>query len=126
MRYDDLYLVDIIEAYGAVARMMGAATSDEFTANETLASAVQLKLVVMGEALSSMSDLTRDMFVDVPVRQVRNPRNRIVHGYFSIDDRLIYEIAVEHAPGLAAEAERALTALFPETHRRMQQRRGKG
>jgi uncharacterized protein with HEPN domain len=102
MRLDDLYLVDIIEAYSSIVRMIAGTTADEFLADERLSPAVQMRLVIMGEALSAMKPETREALVDVPVDQIRGLRNRIVHGYFTVDDRLIHRIATENAPGLAA------------------------
>ena len=43
MRLDDLYLVDIIEAREAIARMPGTASEAEFCADETLAAADEQK-----------------------------------------------------------------------------------
>jgi uncharacterized protein with HEPN domain len=82
--------------------------------------------MVMGEALSSMTEATRQLFTQTPVERVRGLRNRIVHGYFDIDNRLMYEIAVSHAPLLAAEAERLLASHFPDTYARLEERRGLG
>jgi uncharacterized protein with HEPN domain len=70
-----------------------------------------------------MTDITRNEFKNVPVDKVRGLRNRIVHGYFTVDNRMIYEIAVMHAPPMASEAERLLTRLFPMTFERLEQRR---
>jgi|SRR5579862_9625655 len=126
MRLDDLYLVDIIEAYSSIVRMIADATSDEFLADERLSPAVQMRLVIMGEALSAMKSETREALVDVPVDQIRGLRNRIVHGYFTVDDRLIYRIATENAPGLAAAAEKVLADRFPTTYARLLDRRERG
>ena len=123
MRLDDLYLIDIIEAQESITRMLGESHEPDFAADEKLAEAVQMKLLIIREALSSMTEATRTAFKNVPVEKVRGLRNRIVHGYFTVDDRLIYQIAVLHAPAMATEAERLLAGLFPETFEQLQKRR---
>lgn len=128
MRLDDLYLVDIIEAGESLAEFLDTddATEAEFAADEMLAAAVHMKLLIIGEALSSMKEETRDRFVGVPVHQIRGLRNRLVHGYFTIDEGRVYAIATRHVPSLCAEAERVLEELFPETLKRLNERRAAG
>ncbi len=126
MRLDDLYLVDIIETWEAIEKFMDGVREEVFIANEVLCAAVEFKLMVMGEALSSMTQTTRDAFTRTPVDRVRGMRNRIVHGYFDIDKKLVYQIAIKHVPPLAAEAEQLLASLFPDTHERLQERRRLG
>ena len=122
MRLDDLYLVDIIEAHESMVRMLRGVGEQDFIGAEVLVAAVQMKLLIMGAALSSMTDGTRKAFQGVPVEQVRGLRNRIVHGYFSVDNRMIYEIAVVHTPQMASEATRLLAGLFPETYEQLMER----
>ena len=62
----------------------------------------------------------------VSIVQVSWFRNRLVHGYFSVDMEVVWEVATTHAPSLALAAERALADLFPETYRRLQERRQAG
>ena len=123
MRLDDLYLVDIIEAQESIARMIVDSSEADFVNDEILAAAVQMKLLIMGEAMSSLTAETRDAFQNVPVERVRGLRNRIVHGYFTVDNRLIYEIAGRHSPEMASEAERLLASLFSKTYQQLKQRR---
>lgn len=84
-RLDDLYLVDIIEAFERIARMIEGRDFAAFEENEVLQSAVQYQLMVMGEACSKLQDATLAEMPEVPLSQVRGFRNRIVHGYFAID-----------------------------------------
>ncbi|NLI00548.1 MAG: DUF86 domain-containing protein [Chthonomonadales bacterium] len=123
MRSDDLYLVDIIEAGEAIARMVSNVPVERFVADEVLVSAVEMKLVIIAEALGSLSDQSRSSMLEVPVREVRGLRNRIVHGYFSVDESMIYEVAVGDVPPLVSQAERSLQRSFPVTFARLEERR---
>src|SRR6476619_979370 len=126
MRLDDLYLVDIIEAHEEIVSMMAGASFKAFQADKTLVAAVDMKLIIMGEALSSMKAETRDRLPAAMVQRIRGIRNRIVHGYFNIDDAVVFGVATRHAPKLAAEAEKLLVELFADTYERLQQRRADG
>jgi uncharacterized protein with HEPN domain len=123
MRGDDLYLVDIIEAGEAIKRMVKDVPVERFVADEVLVSAVEMKLVIIAEALGSLSDQSRSSLTDVPVREVRALRNRIVHGYFSVDEGLIYDVASGDVPSLVSQAEELLQRDFPVTFQRLQERR---
>jgi uncharacterized protein with HEPN domain len=123
MRGDDLYLVDIIEAGEAIKRMVKDVPVERFVADEVLVSAVEMKLVIIAEALGSLSDQSRSSLTDVPVREVRALRNRIVHGYFSVDEGLIYDVASGDVPSLVSQAEESLQRDFPVTFQRLQERR---
>ena len=126
MRLDDLYLVDIIEAHEAIVDMMAQASFKAFKANKTLVAAVDMRLIIMGEALSSMKAETRDWLPIALVQRIRGVRNRIVHGYFNIDDALVCGIPTRHAPRLAAEAEKLLADMYAQTYERLQQHRAEG
>jgi len=82
-----------------------------------------MKLVIIGEALSAMKPETRDRLPAALVQRMRGIRNRVVHGYFQIDDAMIYGMAARHARKLAAEAEQLLADQFADTWERLQQRR---
>ncbi len=126
MRGDDLYLVDIIEAGDAIGRMVQNVPVERFVADDVLISAVEMKLVVIAEALGSLTDQTRSSMMDVPVREVRALRNRIVHGYFNVDERIIYDVATGDVPSLVSQAEQSLQRDFPVTFERLEERRARG
>lgn len=123
MRGDDLYLVDIIEAGDAIRRMVRNTPVERFVGDEVLISAVEMKLVVIAEALGSLTDQTRSSMLDVPVREIRALRNRIVHGYISVDERMIYEVATGDVPSLVSQAEQSLQRDFPVIFERLDERR---
>ena len=126
MRRDDLYLVDIIEANEDIFAMMGSTTLKSFRSNKTLVAAVEMKLIIIGEALSSMKAETRDRLPSALVQRMRGVRNRIVHGYFHIDIAMVFGMAGRYSPKLASEAERLLAELFSDTYARLQKRRADG
>ena len=123
MRLDDLYLVDIIEAREEIDSMMAGASFRAFKTNRTLVAAVEMKLIIIGEALSAMKPETRGRLPAALVQRMRGVRNRVVHGYFQVDDAMVFGMATRHAPKLAAEAEKVLADQFADTYERLQQRR---
>jgi uncharacterized protein with HEPN domain len=72
---------------------------------------------VIGEAANALTEEFQSTHAKVPWREVIALRNRIVHGYFSLDDALIWEISVTQTPALRRQVAAILRAEFPETDR---------
>ena len=66
---------------------------------------------VLGEAATQLSPELCGRFPEVPWRQPARLRNRIVHGYWSIDLDVLYTTAEQQLPGLAAELRRILAMM---------------
>ena len=69
---------------------------------------------VLGEASAQLSTEVKEQFADVAWRQPARLRNRIVHGYWSIDLDIVHTTAQEQLPGFAARLRRVLTAVSAE------------
>ncbi len=124
-RSDDLYLVDIVEAGHAVKGFLLGTDPARFRADETLRSAVLWKLYVVAEAASRISIEVRNVGDAEMWGQVRAFRNRMAHGYFTLDPEQIWRIATESLPVLASHAEQLLAHHFSETYRRLMEMLGR-
>lgn len=100
MRRDLLYLNDILEAAGAIARFIDGANEASFVANDLLRSAVLQKLTVIGEAAAHVSDELRSGHRDVPWSQIVAFRNIAVHAYFRVDWSIVWTTATQDVPTL--------------------------
>jgi uncharacterized protein with HEPN domain len=66
---------------------------------------------VLGEAATQLSAELKDQFPAVPWRQPARLRNRIIHGYWSIDLDVVFTTAERQLPGFAADLRRVLAAI---------------
>jgi uncharacterized protein with HEPN domain len=57
-------------------------------------------LTVLGEAAAKISSETSCRFPDIPWRSPTSLRDRIVYGYWSVDNDLIRESVADDLPGL--------------------------
>jgi uncharacterized protein with HEPN domain len=63
---------------------------------------VTLKLVeIVGEAASRVSEPFREAHGEIPWRQIIGTRNRLVHGYDSVDRDILWEIVTADFPAIA-------------------------
>ena len=98
-RDEGLYLADI---RGAVERILRYTSGgrDEFLADPMRQDAVIRNLEVMGEAVRKVSDETREAHPDLPWRQMAATRDRVIHGYFTVDLEIVWEIVEAELPRL--------------------------
>jgi uncharacterized protein with HEPN domain len=66
---------------------------------------------VLGEAAGQLSDEIKNRFPQIAWQQPARLRNRIVHGYWSIDMNILHTTATEQLPGFAAALRLVLDAL---------------
>ena len=71
-------------------------------------------LTVLGEAATQITDEARRRFPEVPWQQPVRLRNRIAHGYWSIDMEILHTTAVDQIPSFAHELRSVLDALMTE------------
>ncbi len=94
----------------------------EFCRNQTAASlsadrmrqdAVIRTLEVVGEAAGKVSEGSRNRFHDIPWRQARELRNRVIHGYDTVNIGIVLDTVRLDIPVLIDALDRALAALPP-------------
>ena len=101
MRRDDRsYLLDM-RLHDAVAH----ASYDEFAKDRRSQLAILKSVEIVGEAASRLSAEAKERHPDIPWREIVGMRNRLVHAYFDIDLRLVWETADSDIPVLVAQLE---------------------
>ncbi len=76
-----------------------------------LRDALLWNFTVLGEATGQLPDEFTDRHPQVPWRQPARLRNRLVHGYWSIDLEILHTTTQNQLPDLAAEVRRILVTL---------------
>jgi uncharacterized protein with HEPN domain len=66
---------------------------------------------VLGEAAGQVSEEVKERFPDIAWQQPQRLRNRIVHGYWSIDLAVLHTTATDQLPRFASSLRRALLTL---------------
>jgi uncharacterized protein with HEPN domain len=57
-------------------------------------------LEVIGEAVRGVSPATRERHPEVPWKQIAGTRDRVIHGYFTVDLEIVWEIVETELAGL--------------------------
>jgi uncharacterized protein with HEPN domain len=69
---------------------------------------------VLGEASAQLPTSLTQRFPEVPWRQPSLLRNRIVHGYWSIDMNVLHTTAQDQLPDFTAQLRRVMSVLVRE------------
>jgi len=100
---DTLRLSDIFDHIDYVSGAVAGKSFAEFAADRELYQSVAFSLQVIGEASNNLSNQARDKAAEVPWPKIIALRNRIVHGYFSLELSEIWRIATKDAPHLKTQ-----------------------
>ena len=79
-----------------------------FTESKVVRGAVLQKLIVIGEAAARVSEDLKCRHPEIEWGDISGLRNRVVHGYFSVEWSIIWTAATEEVPQLRQEVARIL------------------
>lgn len=108
MRDYTLYLKDILAAIDSIERFTAGMDLNTFQADDKTTSAVIRKLEVIGEAVKQIPDEIRQRHAQVPWREMARMRDKLIHFYFGVDDRLVWRTIKERLPQVKSEIQRIL------------------
>ena len=95
---------DALGACRAIQSFTAHVSFDDYSGNLMLRSAVERQFEILGEALNRASEPNPAILSSRPdVPRIVGMRNRIIHGYDSVDDEIVWD-AIQHPipPLLAA------------------------
>ncbi len=71
-------------------------------------------LMIMGEAVRSIDPAIRQRYPAIPWKQIAGMRNILVHDYFRINGKIVWETVDKHLPALREEIRKILSTLPTE------------
>jgi uncharacterized protein with HEPN domain len=111
MQRDILLLTEMIDATEQAQKLASGITVEQLGADRQRRDALLWNFTVLGEAAGQLSDEVKGRFSDVAWQQPARLRNRIVHGYWSIDLEVLHTTATEQLPAFASDLRKVLSAL---------------
>jgi uncharacterized protein with HEPN domain len=92
---------DILAASSEIGTFIAGLNYDQFCADAKTLKAVTADLMIIGEAAGRIPDVIVGKYPEVPWHLMRGMRNRIVHAYFSVDSKIVWDTCVKDLPLLA-------------------------
>jgi uncharacterized protein with HEPN domain len=81
---------------------------NQFRGDDRTIRAVEMIFIIIGEAANQIPDEIEDKFPEIPWMLMRAMRNRIVHVYFQVDEKLMWGTVKNDLPPLVPVLEKLL------------------
>lgn len=108
------YVHDVVQACRRVRVYAEGFDLDRFLADDRTRDAIERQLLIVGEAVNHIRRLDGAVAGSLgSVDRIVAFRNVLVHGYYFVEPRTVWQIVDEHVPLLLVEAERVLSGLPP-------------
>ena len=98
----------ILDAIAECQGFLADLDYEQFRADPKTAKAVVWNPIMMGEAAGHVPLKVQQAYPAVPWRQMRGIRNRIVHGYDTVDLEIVWKAVRDELPPLVPVFERIL------------------
>ena len=104
-RDETAYLFDMLVAARDAVAFADGLSYDEYLGDRRHQFAILKAVEIVGEAASRLSAETRDLHPCIPWREITGMRDRLVHAYFDVDLRLVWDTVRGDLPSLIAKLE---------------------
>ncbi|MGB5451333.1 MAG: DUF86 domain-containing protein [Sedimenticolaceae bacterium] len=106
-----LYLIDMRDACARIMHHCGGLSGEQFFANELARDAVLWNLLVLGEAAKQVPEHIRLENSAIEWRKISGFRDVLAHGYFGLDEDIVWDVIENKIPPLLEAVEQTLTSL---------------
>ncbi|MDI6810792.1 MAG: DUF86 domain-containing protein [archaeon] len=98
MRDPKLYLKDILEAMSAIEKFVEGVDFEDFKNDDMRSSAVIRKFELIGEATRNVPEKIKQMYPDIPWKEMAGFRDKLIHFYFGIKHELVWQTIKSRIP----------------------------
>ena len=81
---------------------------ETFKGDDKSIRAVEMNFIIIGEAANQIPEEIEEKYSAIPWHLMRAMRNRIVHAYFEVDEKLMWDTIQNDLPPLIPELEKLL------------------
>lgn len=109
-----LFVNDIKESIEAIFIYVDGISFETFTQDRKTYSAVIREFEIIGEATKHLPENLTNTYPNIEWRDVKDFRNLLIHEYFGVDHRIVWNTIVQDLPKLKMAIEHILIHLTKE------------
>ena len=99
---------DILDAIAGIQKFTRGMDYETFKEDDKSIRAVEMNFIIIGEAANQIPEEVEEKYTAIPWILMRAMRNRIVHVYFKVDEKLMWDTIQTDLPPLIPELEKLL------------------
>ena len=99
---------DILDAIAEIQKFTKGMNFESFKNDDKSVRAVEMNFIIIGEAANQIPEEIEEKYTAIPWSLMRAMRNRIVHVYFRIDEKLMWDTIQNDLPPLVPGLEKLL------------------
>jgi len=99
---------DILDAIAEIQQFTRGMDYVTFKEDDKSIRAVEMNFIIIGEAANQIPEEVEEKYTTIPWILMRAMRNRIVHVYFKVDEKLMWDTIQTDLPPLIPELEKLL------------------
>lgn len=110
---DTDYVEHMAQAIARIQRYTSGKSFSDFEASELLQDGVIRNLEILGEAVTKLSPSLRARYSNIPWTEISGMRNRLIHGYMSVNLAIVWATVTRVVPELSEALDRIHRDLNP-------------
>lgn len=108
MKDDKVFIRHILDETAFIIKESKGLSYEDLVSNETLKRAVVRSLEIIGEATKNLSEDFRKKYSDVEWRELAGLRDKLIHHYFGINWKRVWDVVKNLIPKIEDKLRRAL------------------
>jgi len=105
------FIEDIINAMNKALKFVEGMSYEEFAKDDKTVFAVIRAIEIIGEAVKNIPEDIRKEYPEIPWKGMAGMRDKVIHGYFGVDIKVVWDTIKKRIPGLKPLVEKMLEEL---------------
>ncbi len=105
------FIEDIIDAMNNAIKFVEGMSYEEFSQDNKTIFAVIRAIEIIGEAAKNIPDDTKSIYPEIPWKGMAGMRDKVIHGYFGVDIKVVWDTVKNRIPEIKPLFERMLKEL---------------
>jgi uncharacterized protein with HEPN domain len=99
---------DILDAIAEIQKFTRGMDYETFRNDDKSIRAVEMNFIIIGEAANQIPEEVEEKYLQIPWSLMCAMRNRIVHVYFEVDEKLMWDTVQNDLPSLLSQLKNLL------------------